>query len=159
MRLNNILHLIWFVALSHLAGVIGSVFTISAIPAWYATLVRPVIAPPNWIFAPVWLTLYTLMGIAAYLVWSKGFGKEKVRVALAVFSLQLVLNAFWSIIFFGMRALLPAFIWIVGLLAAILVTARLFHRIDYRAGWLMVPYVVWVAFATVLNLMFWVLNP
>ena len=99
-----------FVALSEGAGVLGSVFTTPSIAGWYATLAKPEIAPPNWIFAPVWTTLFLLMGIAAFLVWRK---KKNLRMALGVFTLQLALNILWSFLFFGLHNPLAALFDIV----------------------------------------------
>src|SRR3569832_1019040 len=103
MRLKKWLILACFIALCEGAGIIGSVFTVPSIPTWYATLIRPMFAPPNWVFGPVWTALFLLMGIAAFLVWQKGFRRHAVSFALGVFAAQLLLNVLWSIIFFGMQ--------------------------------------------------------
>jgi benzodiazapine receptor len=116
---NSFLKLIVAIVVSGLAGGIGSIFTISAIPTWYATLAKPALNPPSWIFGPVWTTLYLLMGIAAFLVWKKGWDRKDVRKALAVFLLQLVLNAAWSIIFFGLHSPFWAFVDISAMWLAI----------------------------------------
>jgi len=140
------------------AGLIGSFFTIDSIATWYTTLQKPGFNPPNWVFGPVWTTLYTLMGISAYLVWMKGWDKKEVRVALWVFILQLVLNTMWSIIFFGAKELFSAFVEIVFLWLAIVFTIFLFNRISRNAALLMVPYLLWVSFAAFLNYSIWQLN-
>ena len=146
------------VLLSQLAGIIGSFFTRDAISEWYVYLVRPSFAPPSWVFAPVWTTLYLLMGIASYLVWKK-WGKVKgVGMALTLFGVQLVLNTLWSIIFFGLRAPGAAFIEILCLWIAIVATMVAFYRISTTAMWLLVPYLLWVSFAGYLNYAFWMLN-
>ena len=150
------MHLAGFVVLSNLAGAIGSVFTFSAIPTWYATLAKPALSPPNWVFGPVWTTLYILMGVAAYLVWAS---RKKSQKALQLFGLQLALNAVWSVIFFGMQNLALAFAEIVFLWFAIALTIREFYKIDRRAAYLMVPYLLWVTFAGFLNYSIWMLNP
>lgn len=147
-----------FVILCESIGVIGSVFTASSIPTWYATLVKPELAPPNWIFGPVWTTLYALMGIAAFLVWRNGWWNRNVKIALGVFVAQLLLNLLWSIIFFGLQAPLAAFIEIIILWCAIAATILAFARISKSAAWLLVPYLVWVSFAGYLNYMLWALN-
>ncbi len=137
------------------AGLIGSFFTASAIPTWYATLVRPELAPPNWIFAPVWTMLFLLMGIALFLVWRKG---EGVRLALFLFATQLVLNVLWSILFFGFQSPALALLEVGVLWVAILATMGAFWRISRTAALLLVPYLLWVTFAAYLNYQYWLLN-
>lgn len=150
--------LVGFVALAQVAGGIGAVFTTSEIGGWYATLARPELAPPNWVFGPVWTTLYFLMGVAAFLVWRKGWGERGVKIALGVFLGQLVLNTLWSIIFFGLHSLGGAFVEIVFLWGAILATIITFARVSKLAAWLLVPYILWVSFAAYLNASFWAIN-
>jgi translocator protein len=140
------------------AGAIGSIFTRSAIPTWYATLQKPVFSPPNWLFAPVWTLLYILMGIAAFLVWRKGLENRQVRIALIFFLIQLVLNASWSVVFFGLESPLYGLIVISILWVAILVTVTKFFKISRAASMLMWPYLLWVTFAAVLNSSIWLLN-
>jgi translocator protein len=140
------------------AGAIGSIFTRSAIPTWYATLQKPVFSPPNWLFAPVWTLLYILMGIAAFLVWRKGLENRQVRIALIFFLIQLVLNASWSVVFFGLESPLYGLIVISILWVAILVTVTKFFKISRAASVLMWPYLLWVTFAAVLNASIWLLN-
>ncbi|MFW6194445.1 MAG: TspO/MBR family protein [Halobacteriota archaeon] len=140
------------------AGFIGSIFTTPAIPVWYATLQKPFFTPPNWVFGPAWTTLYILMGIALFLVWNKGIQDRKVQVAMGVFGVQLVLNSLWSILFFGMQNPFYAFIEVIILWFAILATIILFYGIDKRASFLLVPYILWVSFASVLNYYVWILN-
>lgn len=133
------------------AGVLGSFFTFSAIPDWYVALNKPFFSPPNWIFGPVWTILYILMGISLYLVWTK----KKVP---SVFWAQLFLNAIWSIIFFGMKNPGLAFIDILALWIAIILTIKSFYPISKTSSYLLIPYLVWVSFASLLNLMIVVLN-
>lgn len=158
MRVNDFGKFAVAIAVPMLAGVMGSVFTTSAIPVWYAGLVRPALAPPNWVFAPVWTVLFALMGVAAFLVWRRGFARNAVRIALGVFVLQLALNVFWSAIFFGLRNPGAAFVEIIGLWLAILVTVVLFARVSRPAAYLLVPYLAWVSFAMYLNAAFWLRN-
>ncbi|HEY0010332.1 MAG TPA: TspO/MBR family protein [Candidatus Paceibacterota bacterium] len=146
------------IAVSELAGIIGSVFTVSAVDSWYLTLVRPPLAPSSWVFGPVWTTLFALMGIAAFLVWKKGMGRRDVRIALALFAGQLVLNTSWSIIFFGLRNPGAALVEIAVLWIAILATMIAFAKVSRTAAALLVPYILWVSFAAYLNYGFWVLN-
>ncbi len=146
------------IAICQLAGIVGSVFTFSAIPAWYASLAKPAFSPPNWIFGPVWLLLYTLMGISLYLVWNKGFKKRENRTALYLFGTQLALNSLWSILFFGLKNPFYALLEIIVLWIMIALTIRAFSRISGRAAQLLVPYILWVSFAAVLNFFVWRLN-
>ena len=158
MRPKNAYMLLAAIAICQSAGIIGSVFTYPSIQTWYAALEKPFFSPPNWVFAPIWLALYTLMGIAAYLVWEKGIKKKNVRAALQLFGAQLALNALWSILFFGMRSLLYSFVEIVVLWILIAATTFKFYKISKRAGMLMVPYILWVSFAMVLNFSILMLN-
>lgn len=141
-----------------MAGVIGAIFTTPAIPTWYAALKKPPFTPPGWIFSPVWITLYLLMGVSAFVVWSKGWGDSRVRIALSLFVVQLVLNALWSLMFFGLRSPSAGFINIVVLWIFILLTMLYFFKLSTTAGALLVPYVLWVSFAAVLNFSILVLN-
>jgi len=140
------------------AGAIGSIFTRSAIPTWYATLAKPSFSPPDWLFAPVWTSLYILMGVAAFLVWRKGLENKQVRIALIVFLVQLILNALWSIAFFGLQCPLCGLTIISVLWLAILATTILFYRVSRVASVLLWPYLLWVSFASVLNGSIWLLN-
>lgn len=158
MKSTDILKLGVSVAVAQSAGVIGSLFTVPAIPAWYAGLAKPALAPPNWIFAPVWTTLFLLMGIAAFLVWKKGLEKKEVRVGLALFLIQLVLNALWSAVFFGLRNPGAALIEIAFLWTAILATMVVFIKVSRTAAVLLLPYLAWVTFASYLNCAIWSLN-
>ncbi|MCR4313680.1 MAG: tryptophan-rich sensory protein [Candidatus Uhrbacteria bacterium] len=154
---TQFLTLILSIALAQAAGLIGSFFTVSSVGTWYATLTLPSFAPPSWVFGPAWITLYTLMGIAAYLVWRER--RQKIaRTALAVYGVHLVFNALWSVIFFGLRNPGLAFVEIILLLILIVFTTILFWRIDRRAGWLMMPYILWTSFAAYLNFSIWILN-
>lgn len=158
MAKQNYPALIGFIILSLLAGAIGSLFTFEAIPAWYASLSKPSFSPPNWVFAPVWTTLYILMGISAYLVWQKGWKKKPVRQALTLFAFQLLLNALWSFLFFGLRSPLYGFICIIFLWFSIAGCIRAFYPLDKKAAYLLIPYILWVSFAAILNFLIWALN-
>ncbi|MCE9644074.1 tryptophan-rich sensory protein [Candidatus Parcubacteria bacterium] len=155
MNKKDWLALAGFVALAQGAGILGSLFTAPSIGTWYATLVRPELSPPNWVFAPVWTTLFLLMGIAAFLVWRQG---RKGRVALGIFLLQLVLNTLWSILFFGLQSPGAALVDIVFLWLAIVATIIAFARVSTPAAWLLAPYIAWVSFAAYLNYAIWTLN-
>ncbi len=158
MNKNKTFQLSIAVLLSEAAGIVGSIFTTPAIPTWYAALVRPEFAPPNWVFAPIWTTLFALMGIAAFLVWNKGLDHRNVKIALSMFIVQLILNIFWSIIFFGMHNPGAAFVEIIVLWLAILYTIITFAKVSRSAAWLLVPYILWVTFAGYLNYSIWILN-
>ncbi len=140
-----------------LAGAVGSIFTVSAIPNWYATLAKPFFAPPNWVFAPVWTTLYVIMGISLFLVWRKGFNK-KTKNAINIFTIQLALNVLWSLAFFGLKSPIAGFVVIIALWAAIAATTMKFMKIEKNAGLLLIPYIAWVSVAALLNLSIVLLN-
>jgi tryptophan-rich sensory protein len=146
--------LAFFVAVSFAAAGIGSLFTTPAIPGWYESLRKPAWTPPNWLFGPVWTLLYLAMAAAAWLVWrERGFAGA--RLALALFFVQLTLNALWSILFFGMRRPGAALLEIALLWAAIFATMAAFWQVSRAAGWLFVPYLWWVTFAMFLNYAIW----
>ncbi len=149
------LALVGFIALSEAAGIIGSMFTAPSITGWYATLVKPEIAPPNWIFGPVWTTLFLLMGIAAFLVWRT---RRNTKMALGLFGLQLALNVLWSLLFFGLHNPGAALAEIIFLWLAIVATIVAFAKISKPAAWLLAPYIAWVSFAGYLNFLLWSLN-
>ncbi len=141
-----------------LVGILGTPFTISAIPGWYATLSKPSFAPPNWIFGPAWTLLYFLMGVAFYLIWRQGWKKKPVKIAGKYFLAQLGLNFIWSPIFFGLRSPLLGLGVIVALWAMIIMTMRKFYPLSRTAFYLLIPYLLWVSFATLLNAGIVVLN-
>ncbi len=155
----NLPKLILSLVICQLAGFLGSLFTSPAIPTWYASLQKPPFTPPSWVFSPVWITLFVLMGISLYLVWGKTLRFPGVRTALFWFSIQLVLNVMWSILFFGLKSPFLGFVDIVFLWVAIFLTMVRFFRVSRLAGALLVPYLVWVSFAAVLNYAIWSLNP
>ena len=140
------------------AAALGSFATTPSIPTWYAALNKPFFNPPNWIFGPVWTLLYLMMAVAAYLIWQKGLNDPAVRTALIVFLIQLALNSLWSVVFFGWHALWLAYIVIILLWLAIIGTIVLFFPLVPLAAWLLVPYILWVSFASFLNLAVALLN-
>jgi len=140
-------------------GYLASVATQSGVNDWFPTLEKPVFNPPAYIFMPVWTALYILMGIAGGIVWSQmNSNREAVRSAMLFFAVQLVLNGVWSLLFFGLKNLLLALIEIVLLWLMIYETWFKFKKINATAGWLFVPYLLWVSFAAVLNASIWWLN-
>lgn len=140
------------------AGAIGSFYTAPAIPLWYAGLAKPFFSPPNWIFAPVWTALYILMGISAYIIWTKRKAGPEAAKGLAVFAAQLGLNTMWSVVFFGFRDPFLALLTIVVLWAFILMSIIQFNKVSRNAALLLVPYIFWVSFASVLNAAVWLMN-
>ena len=154
--MNKWLKVISCILLCQMAGVIGSVFTFQSIPTWYATLIKPWFTPPSWLFGPVWLTLFTLMGISLFWVLQKGI--KNVRIPLAIFASQLVLNTIWSILFFGLKNPLFGLVDIVAMWLLIIATIVSFYRVSKKAGLILVPYIVWVTIATLLNFYVLVLN-
>ena len=152
----------WFVLLLFVVAcfgvaAIGSFWTSSSVNTWYPGLRKPSFTPPSWIFAPVWSTLYLLMALSAWLVW-RAAGWSGSRVALLLFLAQLALNLAWSGLFFGLRRPDLALVDIGLLLASIIATALAFRTFSSLASWLLVPYALWVAFATLLNFKIWRLN-
>lgn len=158
MKIKNVKLLIISLLISLSAGAIGSIFSIRAIPIWYMALQKPSFNPPNWIFGPVWTILYILIGIYLYLIWSKGLEKKRIKDIFIFFFIQLFLNTLWSIVFFGFHNLFISLIIIYLLLASVGILIYEAWKIDKNASLLLIPYFVWIAFASVLNLFVWLLN-
>lgn len=137
---------------------LGSYFTIPKISTWYVGLNKPVFSPPNQIFGPVWTFLYLNMAISFYLIWSKSFNNKKVREAILLFTTQLILNLAWSFFFFGLESPLLGLVDIVFLWFFVFLTIRNFYKISKNAGLILIPYLVWISFAGVLNLFVYLLN-
>ncbi len=163
--MRNFLILVGFILLAQSAGLIGSYFTFPAIDTWYAELAKPPFSPPDSVFGPVWTILYILMGIAAFMIYKKGkmlkkvAGKKRqVKEALYVFYFQLALNSLWSVIFFGFQLPMLAFLEIIVLWISISVTIHRFARVKILAALLLLPYILWVTFALMLNLAIVLLN-
>ena len=145
------------VALSFLVSGLGGAATATSVDSWYQTIQKPPFNPPDWVFAPVWISLFMMMAVAGWRVWRRaGFSREK--LACVLYGAQLVLNLAWSILFFGLQQIGLALIEICVLLLSIIATTITFWRIDRIAGLLFVPYLLWVSFATVLNASLWLLN-
>jgi len=140
--------LILLILLCQGAGFFGAIFTTPAIPTWYASLNKPPITPPNWLFAPMWTSLYTLMGISLYLIWNK----KGNQIGKALFFIQLGLNALWSWIFFGAHELVLALVEILFLDYFVIATMIEFKSLDKRAFYILFPYLAWLTAATILNL-------
>lgn len=158
MKKTDILKLIACLIICQLAGFVGSLFTTPSIPTWYADLVKPAFNPPNWIFSPVWISLFVLMGISLFLVWQKSLHFPGVKTAMLWFGVQLALNVFWSILFFGLKSPALAFVEIIFLWVAIFLTLVKSFKVSRLASVLLLPYIGWVSFAAVLNFFLWRLN-
>jgi tryptophan-rich sensory protein len=158
MDLNVVIKLVISVLACFVAAGIGSLFTFKAIPTWYAGLKKPPYTPPNRAFGPVWTTLYVLMGISVFLVWQNGLAIDGVLLAFTLFWVQLVLNALWSVIFFGMKSKGGGVITIIVLWLLILATIITSFRVSGWAGALLIPYILWVSIASYLNIGVWRLN-
>jgi translocator protein len=154
---RSALALLAFMAACFGAALVGSAFTAPSVPEWYEGLVKPSFTPPSWLFGPVWSVLYLAMAIAGWLVWRRQ-RESSTTLALALFGGQLVLNVLWSVLFFGLQAPGIALIEILTLWVVILATLLSLWRISPIAGWLFVPYLAWVSFASILNFEIWRLN-
>ncbi len=158
MQKRVIIKLIASLIICQLAGFVGSLFTTPSIPVWYASLVKPSFTPPNWVFSPVWISLFVLMGISLFLLWEKTLHYPGVKTAMCWFAVQLVLNMLWSILFFGLKSPFLGLIEIIVLWIAIFITILKSLRVSKLAGVLLIPYLIWVSFAAGLNYSIWTLN-
>ncbi|OGF47614.1 MAG: TspO protein [Candidatus Firestonebacteria bacterium RIFOXYC2_FULL_39_67] len=158
MKTGNALKLTASIIICELIGILGAIFTMPAVKSWYMEINKPSFNPPNWIFGPAWTTLYLLMGIAFFLIWEKGLKNSKVKNAAVVFIIQLIVNFLWSVIFFGGRSYFGGLITIVILWLLILANIIMFYRISKPAGLILIPYILWVSFASILNYYIFILN-
>ena len=158
MKLAIAIKFIVCLAVTFSAALAASLFSRSALSEWYINLNKPFFTPPDWLFGPVWTVLYLLMALSAFLVWNKGLTNAVVRIALVLYLLQLILNFLWTPLFFGLRMPFFAFIEILLLWAAIVLTILAFARVSTAAALLLLPYILWTSFAAVLNLSIWLLN-
>jgi tryptophan-rich sensory protein len=156
--MNNILKLIISIAIPVAVGATSGFFTISGVESWYQTINKPSWNPPSWIFGPVWTTLYVMMGIALFLVWKSDASEGVKKTAISLFAVQLILNFFWSFIFFNQQQPGWALVEIIAMWVFILLTIFAFAKVSKPAAWLLVPYISWVSFATILNYTIWELN-
>ncbi len=157
-RIKEVPMLIGSILIPFVVGYIGTIVTLSQITTWYSTLSKPWWSPPNWLFGPVWTTLYLLMGIALFLIWREGLHRREVRFAILIFGVQLALNLLWSVVFFSFHALFGSFIIVMLLWLAILANIIAFLIISKWAGLLLVPYIIWVSIASYLNYSVYLLN-
>ncbi|MES2135317.1 MAG: TspO/MBR family protein [Patescibacteria group bacterium] len=158
MSTRKILSLFVSLVLAYSTAFIGSFFTAGAIATWYATLIKPELSPPNWLFAPVWTILYACMAFAAWRIYEKRTSNRHAHFFLLVYTAHLAVNAFWSIAFFGLHSPLLALLVIAVLWVLIAYLLVQFYRMDRLAGYLFIPYLLWVSFASYLNLMIVLLN-
>ncbi|MDQ1353446.1 MAG: translocator protein [Acidobacteriota bacterium] len=155
---RNMSKLIFSLVLCQLVGIIGGLFTAASVRTWYLTLNKPPFNPPNWIFGPMWITLYLLMGIAFFMVWTTDSPGKAKQIAMIFFFIQLAINMAWSFLFFYLKSPVLGLIDIIALLVFILLTIWKFFPVNRAAGYLMLPYLLWVGFAAILNYSIWTLN-
>ncbi len=155
--MSNLIKFIISIAIPQVAAGIGSLLTAPNISSWYSQLQKPALNPPNWIFAPVWTVLFIMMGVSLYLIWTAPDSASK-KTAYLIFAIQLILNVTWSGLFFALQRPLYAGIEIIILWIAILINILKFYSISKPAGWLLVPYILWVSFASYLNWQIFLLN-
>ncbi len=156
--LPEVARLLGCVLLCEVLGSIGTIFTSPNIPTWYAGLQKPTFTPPSWVFGPAWTLLFVLLGVGLYLVWREARRGRPARLALGVFLAQFLLNILWSLLFFGLRSPLAGLLDIIPLWIAILATILVWWRLSRPAALVLVPYLLWVSFATALNTAIWHLN-
>ena len=156
--MSNWLKALISITIPLVVGFTSSLFNETGEGSWYTSIKKPEWNPPGWVFAPVWTTLYIMMGFALFLVWKSKADSKQESKAIIFWIIQMVLNFFWTFIFFGQQQIAGALIEIILLWFAILITIFLFARIDKLAAWLLVPYISWVSFAALLNLAIWQLN-
>ncbi len=159
MNRRDVLKLVISVLACQMVGILGSLVTTPAIPTWYASLNKPSFTPPGWVFGPVWVTLYFLMGVAVFLIWRMDLRNSAVRAALLLFVAQLISNGIWSPLFFGLKSPLLGLIDVAALWVLIVLTIAAFARLSRAAAILLVPYIAWVTLALALNFSIWRMNP
>lgn len=157
MNKQNIAKLVVALLLPLSVGAVAGMFTSEAVPTWYATLNRPSFNPPNWIFGPVWTTLYILLGISFFLIWKENPSKQR-NLAINVFSIQMLLNFAWSFIFFYFNMIGLALFEIILLWISIVGMIYIFYKMKPISAYLNIPYLIWVSFATILNTGYYILN-
>lgn len=156
--MNNISKLVISIAIPVAIGATAGFFTVTGVGSWYQAINKPSWNPPGWVFGPVWTMLYIMMGVSLYLVWKSGINNHLKRTAIGLFAVQLILNFFWSFIFFDQQQPGWAFVEIIAMWVFILLTIFAFAKVNKTAAWLLVPYISWVSFATILNYTIWELN-
>jgi len=155
---GNYIKFIFSILLSYSAGAIGSIFTLRGLESWYVGLNKPSFAPPGEVISIIWILLYALIGISFYLIMTNDLGKKKVKIAITAFVVQLSLNAVWSYLFFGLQSLFLGLVGIFLLWIAIAFTIFFFDRVSKNAAYLLLPYILWVSIAMILNISLYLLN-
>ncbi|MDQ3193550.1 MAG: tryptophan-rich sensory protein [Bacteroidota bacterium] len=156
--MSNTVRLIICIFICQLAGVIGMILTMDSQSGWYASLNKPSFNPPDWLIAPVWVVLYLLMGISLFLIWKEGLKNKEVKTAFILFIIQLIFNVLWPVVFFGGHSIPGGLIVLIILWLLILITIIKFKNISRTAAILLIPYLLWVSFATLLNFFIYKLN-
>jgi translocator protein len=157
MKRSNLVSVVICVAIPLLVGAISGLATATSIKTWYLSLDKPSFNPPNFVFGPVWTTLYILMGVSLYMIWRAQKGNARTN-AIRIFGIQLVLNFAWSFIFFYFHQIFFALLEIIMIWIGVLLMIIIFRRVDKTAAYLQIPYLLWVSFASVLNASIWILN-
>ncbi len=155
--MKSIIILILFILICQSVGIIGATFTMSSLDNWYRTIQKPSWNPPDWIFGPVWTTLYAIMGFSMWTIW-KNRATQKISWCIIIFIIQLLLNGIWTPLFFGLKNPALALIDIMFLFSAIIATIIIFYKVNRLASLILIPYLLWVGFATILNYHLWKLN-
>lgn len=159
MNVQNPVALVAAVLSCIILGSLGGIVTRTGPDTWYALLAKPAFSPPGWLFGPVWTLLFILMGISLWMVWKEGIEKRDVRIALGIFAMQFLFNIAWSFLFFGMQSPFLGLVDILILWVLILATIVCFFRVQKTAAYLLIPYILWVSFASFLNYTIYILNP
>ncbi len=155
---NKLVLLVFSLVISLSAGAIGAIFTQVSMSSWYVGLIKPGFNPPNWVFSPVWTVLYVLIGLALFLILSSDLKLQKKETPLVLFFAQWLLNILWPFFFFFLESPMWGFVGIIVLFVAIIFTKIYFYKINRLAGYLLIPYALWVAFAAILNYFIWQMN-
>jgi benzodiazapine receptor len=155
---GNMKKLIFSLVICQLAGIISRFFTTASTRTWYNTLAKPSFTPPDWMFGAIWSLLFIFMGIALFLVWTAEVPTKTKQIAMILFFIQLLLTSAWNFLFFALKSPLSGFINILVLIIFILLTMFTFYPICKKAGYLLVPYLLWIVFSAILNYSVWALN-
>ncbi len=156
--MSKFLKLVFSIAICQVIGIISGVATRESVTTWYQELTKPSFNPPNYIFAPVWIILYTLMGISLFLIWKDGLDKNNSKFAFYFFIFHLVINGLWSFVFFKWQSLMFSFFVITILWIIIIIIIYLFYKLNKLSSILLIPYLLWVSYASILNYYIWRLN-
>lgn len=157
-EIERYLKLILSILVSLGAGIIGSIFTIQGLQPWYSGLEKPWFAPPGQIISVIWVILYILMGISLFIVLNKGINEKKTKLAMGIFAIQLTINAFWSYLFFGLESLILGLFGIIALWITVSFTIYLFNKISKTSSYLLIPYIIWLTIALLVNISLYILN-